>query len=140
MLGANKGAYIAGLDNFREDRVDDWVAQFARAVEASAEQAEDFSERVTDLQASWLERVGPLRRDATARAIVESLPSFPLITTKIVQELTSRSDVAALSGLDRPERAGVLVRHRNRRKGDAWEAKELLDLLDAFEEAVKLPA
>lgn len=139
MLGASKDAYIAGLENFRDDRIDDWVAQFARAVEIAAEKAEAFSERVTGLQAGWLQRVGPLRRDATARSIIENLPSFPFITTRIVQELSGRSDVAALSGLDRLEQAGILIRHRNRRKGDSWEAKELFALLDDFEQAVKLP-
>lgn len=134
VLGANKNAYISGLESFREGRVDGWTAQFARAVEAASSNAESFSARVAELQQEWLSRVGPLRRDATARRIIENLPAFPFITTRIVQEITGRSDVAALNGLRQLEKAGVLSRHANKRKGDTWEAKELFALLDSFEQ------
>ena len=137
VLGANKDAYIAGLEDFRADRVDRWVAQFARAVETASVSAVDFSEQVTALQEQWVECVGPMRRDAVALKIIENLPSFPFITTKIVQELTGRSDVAALRGLARLEEAKVLTRHRSKRKGDSWEAKELFTLLNRFEAAVQ---
>ena len=139
VLGANKDAYIAGLEDYRADRVDSWVAQFARAVEAASASAEGFSDQVSELQGEWIERLGPTRRDAVALQIVENLPSFPFITTKIVQELTGRSDVAALRGLARLEEIDVLTRHRNKRKGDSWEAKELFTLLNRFEDAVRTP-
>ena len=139
VFGVHKDAYITGLENFRDDRIDDWTAQFARAVEVSAASAEQFSHRVNELQAEWLEKSRPLRKDATARAIIGNLPSFPFMTTRVVQDLTGRSDVAALQGLDRLARVGILTRHRNRRKGDSWEARELLTLLDEFEHAVRMP-
>ena len=137
VLGANKDAYIAGLENFRDNHVDSWVAQFARAVEIASASAEDFSAQVSALQQEWAERVGPMRSDAVALKIIEQLPSFPFISTKIVQERTGRSDVAALRGLTRLEDAGILTRHRNKRKGDTWEAKELFTLLNRFEATVK---
>lgn len=137
VLGANKDAYIAGLQNFRADKVDRWVAQFARAVELASHNAENFSQEVADLQSNWISRAEPMRADATARAVIEHLPSYPLITASIVQELTGRSRVAAIDGLEHLAKAGVLTRHRNQRKGDSWEAKELFTLLDKFEAAVK---
>ncbi len=139
VLGANKDAYIAGIQNFRVDKVDRWVAQFARAVETAAHNAEDFSQAVFDLQSDWISRAEPMRADATARAIIEHLPSFPFIAASIVEELTGRSRVAAIDGLDHLAKAGVLTRHRNQRKGDSWEAKELFLLLDKFEATVKAP-
>lgn len=139
VLGANKDAYIAGLQNFRADKVDRWVAQFARAVETASRNAESFSQEVADLQSDWTSRAEPMRADATARSIIEYLPSFPFITASIVEELTGRSRVAAIDGLDHLAKAGVLRRHRNQRKGDTWEAKELFALLDRFEAALKTP-
>jgi Fic family protein len=137
VLGANKDAYIAGLQNFRADKVDRWTAQFARAVEAASGAAEKFSRQVFELQAQWIARAEPMRADATARQIIELLPSFPFITAAIVEEGTGRSRVAAIDGLQRLADAEVLTRHRNQRKGDTWEAKELFTLLDRFERAVK---
>lgn len=139
VLGANRDAYVAGLEDFRADLVDAWVGQFARAVEAAAEHAGAFSAEVADLQAEWFERAGPMRADATARAIIDRLPSFPIVTAAIVEELEGRSRVAALNGLEHLARAGILTRHRNQRRGDSWEAKELFTLLDGFEGRLSRP-
>ena len=139
VLGANKDAYIAGLTNFQENRLDLWVEQFARTLERSAAKAADFSQSVAELQATWKVRLGPVRSDAASLAIIEHLPSFPYITVKIVEKLAGRSNPAALRGLKQLEAAGVLTRHENKRKGDSWEARELFQLLDRFEQSARSP-
>ena len=144
VLGANKDAYIAGLDAFQEsqiagwpsEKLDEWISHFARAVEVSAKQATDFSEKVTALQEAWRRKIGPMRSDAAVLPIILSLPAHPYITTQIGIELTGRTRRAVLDAFERLERAGILTRHRNRRKGDSWEAKQLFRLLDGFEHAV----
>ncbi|MGH2923013.1 MAG: Fic family protein [Solirubrobacterales bacterium] len=137
VLGANKDAYIAGLQNFRKGKIDRWVAQFSLAVESASQHATNFSSQVAKLQSKWIKRAQPLRADATARLIVDLLPSFPFISAAIVEERTGRSRVASIDGLERLAEADVLTRHRNQRKGDTWEAKELFTLLNEFERAVK---
>ena len=137
VLGANKDAYIAGIQNFRADKVERWVDQFATAVETAASSAEDFSAKVVALQAKWIKRAEPMRSDAVAREIIKLLPSFPFITAAVAEERTGKSRVAVIKGLDHLTQAGVLTRHRNQRKGDSWEAKELFRVLDRFERAVK---
>jgi Fic family protein len=140
VLGANKDAYIAGLQNFRADKVDRWVEQFSQAVEIASNRAKGFSADVTGLQENWREQASPMRAGSTAPLIVDRLPSFPFITAAIVEDLTDRSRPAAINGLNHLEQAGILTRHRNQKKGDSWEAKELFSLLDKFEAAVKLPS
>jgi hypothetical protein len=80
-----------------------------------------------------------MRADATARAIIEHLPSYPIITAGIAEKITGRSRVAAINGLDHLAKVGILTRHRNQRKGDSWETKELFSLLDGFEQPVSMP-
>lgn len=137
VLGANKDAYISGLHDFRDDEVDRWVVQFAEAVELAALRSKTFSARVGDLQVEWTKRAEPMRADASARAIIDHLPSYPVITAAIAGRLTGRSRVAAINGLDHLAQAGILTRRRNQRRGDSWEAKELFALLDDFEAAVR---
>ncbi|HEX7246029.1 MAG TPA: hypothetical protein VF245_10725 [Solirubrobacterales bacterium] len=128
-----------GLEDFKADEVDRWVAQFALAVEIAAKRATGFSADVAALRAEWIQRTQPMRADATARAIVDHLPSYPIITAAIAEKITGRSRVAAINGLERLAKAGILTRHRNQRKGDSWEAKELFVLLDGFEQSVLTP-
>jgi len=137
VLATAKDAYISGLEDFRLGEVDRWVAQFAEAVEDSAQVARNLSQRVTVLKAEWVARAEPMRSDSTARAILDHLPSFPIITAATAAELTGRSRVAAINGLDHLDKAGILTRHRNQKKGDRWEAKELFAILIDFETSIR---
>jgi len=140
VLGAQKDHYIDGLERFRVGHDDEWVEQFATAVGLAAVRARGFSAEVEALQADWAVRVGPMRSDSAALAIIECLPSYLVVTAAVIEEVTNRSRVAAIKGLERLAEAGVLTRRRNQRKGDSWEAKELFTLLSELESSLGLSA
>jgi Fic family protein len=140
VLGANKDAYISGLEGFRDDEVDGWVRQFARAVETAAEQARSFSASVAELQDGWRSKLGRVRSDAAVLSVIDLLPRFPVLTAAVAQNEIARSRPVTIEALDRLESIGALTRHRNQKMGDSWEAKGLFKLLDEFEKAVRRPA
>ena len=133
VLGANKNAYISGLEGFRDDEVDGWVRQFARAVETAADQARSFSAAVAELQESWRAKLGRVRSDAAVLPVIKLLPRFPVLTAAVAQNEIGRSRPVTIEALNRLESIGALTRRRNQSKGDSWEAKELFALVDQFE-------
>jgi Fic family protein len=137
VLGANKDAYIAGLESFREGEVDGWVLQFARAVEAAAAQARSFSADVAELQAKWRDELGRVRSDAAVLPLVELLPKFPVITAAVAEKEIGRSRPVTIEALARLEGIGALTRHRSQKFGDSWEAKGLFRLLEKFESGAR---
>jgi Fic family protein len=137
VLGANKDAYISGLEGFRQDEVDGWVRQFARAVETAAGQAREFSAAVAGLQAKWRRELGRVRSDAAVLPLIELLPKFPVITAAVAEKEIGRSRPVTIEALDRLESIGALTRRRNQKKGDSWEAKGLFRLADKFEAAAR---
>jgi Fic family protein len=137
VLGANKDAYIAGLEGFRAGEEEDWIVQFARAGELAAERASDFSSQVIALQERWREQLGTVRRDAAVLPLIEILPKYPVITAAVAEQEIHRSRPATIAGLARLEDIKALTRHRNQKLGDSWEAKQLFRLLERFEEAVQ---
>jgi Fic family protein len=137
VLGADKDAYVAGLEGFRAGEQDGWIVQFARAVELAAERARDFSSQVTALQGRWREKLGTVRRDAAVLPLIEILPKYPVVTAAVAEREIKRSRPATIAGLARLEEIKALTRHRNQKLGDSWEAKQLFRLLDRFEEAVQ---
>lgn len=137
VLGANKDAYIAGLTAYRAGRVDSWIQYFAEAVGIASRRAREFSVKVIDLQADWRRRIEPVRSDSAALAIIDLLPQYPVLTAAHAEGDIGRSRRATLTGLERLADAEVLTRHRNQRKGDSWESKELFDLVDEFEKAAR---
>jgi Fic family protein len=136
VLGANKDAYIAGLESFRDGEVDGWVLQFSRAVESAAAQARSFSEDVTKLQTKWRGELGKVRSDAAVLPLIELLPKFPVITAAVAEKEIGRSRPVTIEALSRLEAIAALTRHRSQKFGDSWEAKELFSLLEEFERRV----
>jgi Fic family protein len=139
VLGSNKDAYISGIEEFRQCAVDSWVAYFARATESAALQSREFSEEVEALQSDWRALLQPARADSAALALVDLLPRYPIVTAAAAEGDIDRSRRATLTGLERLADIGVLTRHRNQKKGDSWEAKELFALLEEFERRAGRP-
>jgi Fic family protein len=139
VLGANKDAYISGLEGFRAGEVDTWVRYFADATELAALRSREFSEEVEGLQSDWRALLQPVRADSAALALINLLPRYPVVTAAAAESEIDRSRRATLTGLERLADAGILTRHRNQKKGDSWEAKELFALLDEFERRVRRP-
>jgi Fic family protein len=137
VLGADKDSYIEGLQEFRAGKTDLWVTQFARAVEVAANSARDFSAKVAALQSDWRALIGPVRSDAAVLPLIELLPKYPIITAAVAEREIGRSRPATINALSRLHDVGALKRHRNQRKGDSWEAKELFDLLSWFEQRAR---
>jgi Fic family protein len=136
VLGANKDAYISGLEAFRTGAVDDWVRYFADATELAALCSRELADEVEGLRSDWRALLGPVRADSAALALIDLLPRFPIVTAAAAEGEIDRSRRATITGLERLADAGILARHRNQKKGDSWEAKELFALLDEFERRI----
>lgn len=136
VLGAKKDVYINGIEAFRGGDIDSWITYFARATETAASAARGFAEDVEALQGDWRAVLAPVRADSAALALIDLLPRLPIVTAAAAEGEIGRSRRATLTGLERLADAGILTRHRNQRKGDSWEAKELFALVDQFEMAV----
>jgi Fic family protein len=136
VLGSNKDAYISGIEAFRIGKVDSWVGYFAGATELAALRSREFSEEVEALQTDWRALLRPVRADSAALALIDLLPRHPILTAAAAEDEIERSRRATLTGLERLADAEILTRHRNQKKGDSWEAKELFALLDEFERRV----
>lgn len=134
VLGSNKDAYISGMEAFRKGAIDGWVRYFAEATELAALSSRELSEEVEGLQSDWRALLAPVRADAAALALVDLLPRYPIVTAAAAEGEVGRSRRATITGLERLADAGILTRHRNQKKGDRWEAKELFALLEEFEQ------
>jgi Fic family protein len=134
VLAANARRYIAGLVDFREGRVDDWIGMFADATTTAVEAAKRLWAQIDDLLAGLVERAGSPRADSVARKIILGLPGQPVVSA---QTAASRYDVtptAARAALNRLAETAVVVPTRvGRRRDREWISDELFHLLDAFE-------
>ena len=116
-----------------------WIGLFASACERAVDDASRFEERVLELQSSWTERIGRVRRDSTANLLVSVLPSAPVLTVTTASELVGRSFPATNLAIERLVAAGILVQVSVGRRNRAYEAPELIDAFTAFERRLASP-
>ena len=139
IMAAEPMGYVGGLTWYREGGVSAWMAQFADATARAATEAERLADEIEQLQSTWLDDLGQPRRDAAVRQLISALPQQPVIDVAVAQALTGKSHVAVGKALQELERAGILHRLNERKWGRVWGCDQLLNLVDAFENGVRVP-
>jgi Fic family protein len=136
VLARQRNRYIAGLTQFREDRLAEWITIFATATTEAAQLADRYRGRVAELQGRWRERLregSNPRSDAAAWTIIDVLPAHPIVTVPVAVAATGRTRPAVTNGIDELEAAGILIRLSASRRNRAWDAEGLLDLVVGLE-------
>ena len=119
--------------------VNRWVALLASACRGAVEDAGWFEASVRELQVSWVERVGPTRRDSTVRHLIQVLPGMPVLSNASAARATDRSFQATSQAVKRLTDAGVLRQITVGRRNRAFEAPELIDTFTALERRLDSP-
>ncbi len=134
VLAARSNTYVRGLNAFATRDLTSWLDTFGKALKGAAERAAVLATRITELQAEWRKRAGTPRRDSGAAAIIACLPAYPVLTAESAAQVTSRSFQAANVALAALEKAGVVTIAGMAKRNRAFEARELLELVSAFEQ------
>jgi Fic family protein len=139
VLAATRESYIAGLGEFSGGDVSSWCDLFAAATQEAAVEAEKMAARIEERQASWLQCLGDPRSDAVVHKLVAQLPAQPVMDVAAGQRLTGRSHAAVRNALVQLEEAGIMRPLNEKRWGRVWECRQLLELIEDFEESARRP-
>ena len=132
--------YVGAADSSAaHSGINRWIALFASACRRAVEDTSRFEEQVRQLQSSWRERIGRVRRDSTVNLLIGVLPNAPVLTATTASELVGRSFPATNQAIELLVAAGVLVQVSVGRRNRAYEAPELIDVFTAFERRLASP-
>ena len=129
------GGYLSGLTLYRTVGPDDWIRWFANTVEHAAMSATTTLAAVSELVASWPERLKNLRSDAAGRRLVDHVLTHPALDVDTAVGLLAVSRPSARAALEALAERGVLRPAELAATGEPgrprswWVAGELLDLL-----------
>lgn len=150
VLATLSADYVGALTGFRHDGspsspealngVNRWVALFAGSCTRAVGQASAFERHAREIQASWRERIGRVRRGSTADLLISVLPGASVLTAEGAARLTGRSYQAANEAIALLERGGILTRANLARRGRVFEAREIIDAFTHFERQLVSPA
>lgn len=116
-----------------------WIGLFAAATRRAVNDAEAYEERVAELQRSWRERLGGVRKNSAAHLLTEALPAAPIVTVRSAAALVGRSEQAVNEAIPRLVEAGVLKQTTVGRRNRAFEAPELIDAFTDLERQLASP-
>jgi len=134
VLATNARRYFAGLVDYREGRLDDWIGLFADAVSTAAAATERLWGEIDTLLVDLIERAGSPRGDSVARKIIRGLPAQPVVSADTAATRYGVTPTATRAALNRLQECGILVPTRvGRRRDREWISDELFQLLDGFE-------
>jgi len=128
---ADSPAAVAGVNH--------WVALFAAALTRAVADAESYEQRVAAIQSGWRERLGPVRADSAASALIDALPGAPVVTVQSAAALVNRSTQAVNEAIGRLTEAGVLKQTTVGRRNRAFEASDLINAFTDLERQLASP-
>lgn len=117
-----------------------WVARFAAACTRAVEDAVAFERRISSIQESWRERLGPVREGSALDLLVRALPGAPLFTATGAAALVDRSFIAANEAIARLLDAGVIRQVSMGQRNRAFEAREIVTAFTDLERRLASPA
>lgn len=142
--------YVSGLTGYRYlgdaasseamTGLNRWTALFAGSCVRSVEMSQGFEARVRDIQDSWRERLGPVRRNSTADVLIGLLPGAPVLTVGSAARLSGRSYRAANLAIDELVQAGILTQTNVGKRNRVYEAREIIDAFAGFERQLASPS
>jgi Fic family protein len=136
VMAARPTSYVAGLIDFREGRVAEWVESFANACREAAVHATALADEVATLQREWTQRAGRPRAGSAAAKLIALLPAQPIVSAPTIRAAIGTSQQQALQGLKSLEEAGVLRQISEGSYDRQFAAPELFDLVTAYEERI----
>ena len=145
VLATNAELYIQSLAGVRSDGPDtagllNWLEVFLGAMGRACLDARRFAQSVNELHASWAARLGPLRADSAAQALLTALPQLPVFTVNTATAVLDRSWDAVNQAVARLEDAGVVRQVTLGRRNRAYEVVGLFEALTAYERILASPA
>ena len=136
VMAAHPTSYLAGLTDFREGRVADWVESFADACRVAAVHAAALADEVIALQQEWTRRAGRPRAGSAAAKLIALLPAQPILSAPTIRASIGTSQQQALAGLKALAEAHVVRQISEGGYDRQFAATELFDLVTAYEERV----
>jgi Fic family protein len=135
-VASDRGAYLAGLTQFRLGETDPWVSWFAEVVQDASDATIDLVGKVDELLGRWSDRLLDVRVDAAARRVLPLLPEFPVVSSDIVAGVLGISERSGRTALNVLAQHGIVIPFGRRphpgRPRRWWVATELVDLVTSW--------
>lgn len=136
-LLTDTGTYFSALTAYRAGDAWPIVRRFAEASRYAAATGRDLVDSLAAQLAEARERLAGVRPQAAAWQVLPRLVAQPIVTTAYLVDTLGMGKVTATRALDVLAERGVLTERTGRRRNRVWQHTGMLDVLDAYAEAIR---
>ncbi len=116
-----------------------WIGRFATACKRAVDDATSFEQRVSTIESSWRERLGPVRARSAVDLLLGVLVGAPVVTVNGAAEIVGRSFIQTNEAIQRLVDAGILKQVTVGRRNRAFEAPEIIAAFTELERQLASP-
>lgn len=139
-LVAQRDAYFAALDAYRDGDLEPIVELFACAALIASEESQASAARIRELPDQWLSDLGRTRRGSAPVTLLEYLLARPVLSAADAEGALGSGSTVAYTAIDRLESAGILRPLTDRARNQVWAAGAVLDELADLDARIQLRA
>jgi Fic family protein len=139
-LIAQRDAYFAALDAYRDGSLDEIVQLMARAAFIASEESRKTAALIQGLPDQWLDALGRTRRGSAPVLLLDYLLTHPVISAQDAEEVVGSGTSSMYAAIDRLHAAGIVRPLTERKRNQVWGAAALLDELDDLDVRIQARA
>jgi Fic family protein len=128
----NTRVYFAALTAYRAGDAAPIVREFSSASRYAAFTGKMLVDSLAAEQGSARQRLGTLRKQAGAWAVLPHLIAQPVVNTSYLQEKLGMNAMSAGRALAQLTQSGVLTEATGHRRNRVWQQSEILSILDEY--------
>ena len=133
----NTKVYFAALTAFRAGDAASIIREFSSASRYAASTGKRLVDNLAAEQESARQRLGTLRTQAGAWAVLPHLIAQPVVNTTYLQEKLGMNAMSAGRALTQLTDAGVLTEATGLRRNRVWQQSEILSILDGYAAGIR---
>lgn len=133
---ANRKRYFDLVNAYRTGAVDPFVSLLITAARIAAEESAVTGRHLSALPAKWATLTKP-RSGSAAAAILQALPTHPVMSATLAEQIAGGPTSSVYSALDRLEADGIIHEVTGRTRNRAYVASAIMDELADLETRIE---
>lgn len=135
---SNTDRYFDALNQYRDGKVAPIVAAFTDATFATAANAQQLADELTEIRSRWNETV-KARSDAAVWEVMDAAMRSPAISAASVSQELEMSAPRARIGIEQLVDAGIVHTNSTSRRNRVWLVTDVIDAVEAFMDRTRRP-
>lgn len=150
ILATHAHAYVSALTSYRylgepsaaqnQEQIGRCVDQFVADYLRACTDVRVFGQQLQELNTAWRTGLGNVRKGSAVDALVDALPSMPVLTTTTAARAINRSEQRTNDAIARLAAAGIVAQATIGRRNRAYEVPDVIAVITQFERALASPA